>query len=128
MLTESRVPGSPSIRGRLSFAEPTRTANATDVQHHGRRSLDQDDPENHRHAVGAVDTGRIERGLTTRLVLWLVLHVCCTRSLRARMPSWNGVLKSAEALAIAGLHGTGAATKITTDHYTSRSVLTAGTK
>jgi hypothetical protein len=55
-------------------------ADATDVQRHRRRSFDQDDPDNHRCAVGAIDVGRHERAVAARHALGLVLHVCCTRA------------------------------------------------
>jgi hypothetical protein len=101
----------------------TAAAGATDVQHHRRRCLDEDDPENHRCAVNAVEIGRRERTLETRYALGLVLHVCCTWCLRARGPAENGVPESTEACAIAGLQGSRAATRIATEHYTFDAVL-----
>jgi hypothetical protein len=53
---------------------------ATDVQHHRRRCLEQNDLENHQCAVEVSDIGRHEQALATRHAVGLVLHVCCTRA------------------------------------------------
>ncbi len=128
MLTESRVPGSPSIRGRLSFAEPHQDGQcnrrATPWSSLPRSGRPGEPPARGR----AVDTGRIERGLATRLMLWLVLHVCCTRCHEAAGRPWNKAQQSTEAPEIAGLQRSGPATKVASDHYTSGSVVTHGTK
>jgi hypothetical protein len=106
----------------------TATAGATDVQHHRRHCLDQNNLENHRRTHDAIDIGRRDRALGTRHALGLVLHVCCTRAASIKIGDWLRAASGAQSARNQGFPAL--RFKITNgdEHYTFDSVVTQGTK
>jgi len=106
----------------------TALAGATDVQHHRRRSVDQNDLEERPACGDAIDIGRRERALATRYAVGLVLHVCCTAAdsikmgdrLRAASGAQNACNQKVSAVRFKIIDGD--------EDYTWSSVVKQGTK